>query len=107
MFGGLQQLGADQVLLLWPNAAQLVAAVPGEADIALEVLADVAATLAEPRYTQGRPVSLTVLTATGSPQRRDTEPGLPSPGSPVLLGVAIGWAASQGFTVWPVWEPPR
>jgi hypothetical protein len=64
LFGGLDELGADRVLLMWTDAAKMVAAAFDEADIALEVLADVAATLAEPNYTAGRPVSLTVLMVT-------------------------------------------
>ncbi len=64
LFGGLAELGADRILLVWTDLAEMVAAAPGEAEIALEVLTDVADTLAEPKYTQGQPVLLTVLTST-------------------------------------------
>lgn len=62
VFGGLYALGAGRVLLIWADAAEMAAADPSEASIAMEVLADVAATLAEPQHTQDRPTSVTVLT---------------------------------------------
>ncbi|MEU4679097.1 barstar family protein [Micromonospora sp. NPDC023737] len=67
LFGGLLALGADRILLVWTNAARMVAVSPDEADTAMAVLADVAAMLAEPKFTQGRPVSLAVLAVTESP----------------------------------------
>ncbi|WP_446216269.1 barstar family protein [Micromonospora sp. IBHARD004] len=67
LFGGLVILGVDRVLLVWTDAAEMLAAAPDEADIAFGVLVQTAADLAEPKYTQGRPVSVTVLTATESP----------------------------------------
>lgn len=38
MFGGLDELGADRVLLVWTDEAEMVAAAPAEADIAVAVL---------------------------------------------------------------------
>ncbi|WKU02996.1 barstar family protein [Micromonospora sp. HUAS LYJ1] len=61
LFGGLYALGAKRVLLIWMDAPEMAAVDQSGINIALEVLADVVAMLADPRYAQDRLCSVTVL----------------------------------------------
>ncbi|MFF8535625.1 barstar family protein [Streptomyces sp. NPDC015532] len=60
--GGLHALRSPRVVILWPDAQQ-VASAQGEFRIALSILRDVVATLAEARYTGGRPTRVSVYVA--------------------------------------------
>ncbi|MFD2764797.1 barstar family protein [Micromonospora eburnea] len=64
MFGGLVLLDVGQVLVVWTDAAEMIVTAPEDADTAVSVLVQTATDLAEPKYTQGRPLSVTVLLAT-------------------------------------------
>ncbi|MEU5940277.1 barstar family protein [Micromonospora sp. NPDC047548] len=64
MFGGLVLLDVDRVLVVWTDAAEMMAVAPEDADTAVSVLVQTVTDLAEPKYTQGRPVSVTVLIVT-------------------------------------------
>ncbi|MET8261359.1 hypothetical protein ACFYPG_31585 [Micromonospora sp. NPDC005553] len=56
--------GVDRFLVVWTDATEMVAFAPEDADTVVSVLAQTAVELAEPRCTNGRPVSLTMLVAT-------------------------------------------
>jgi hypothetical protein len=58
---GLDTLDADQVLIVWPNAAAMIPASRMEYDQALTVLADVATSLADPKLTQGKPKQVSII----------------------------------------------
>lgn len=54
-------LGASHVLLVWPNAVVMEQRDPSEYAIAVEMLDDIAATVADPQYAGGRTVCFRVL----------------------------------------------
>jgi Barstar (barnase inhibitor) len=61
LWAGLDKLDADQVLIVWPNAAAMIPASRMEYDQALMVLADVATSLADPKLTQGKPKQVSII----------------------------------------------
>lgn len=63
LWGGIDGLESDRVVIIWREAAAMTAA-PEELDIALKVLADVAASLADPSMTNGRPKDVSVYIET-------------------------------------------
>lgn len=60
--GGLHELKSPRVVIVWPDARP-VAGAEGDFWIALEILREVVATLAEDRYTGGRPTQVSVYVA--------------------------------------------
>ncbi|MFF1779877.1 hypothetical protein [Streptomyces virginiae] len=60
--GGLHELKSPRVVIVWPDARP-VAGAEGDFWIALEILRDVVAILAEDRYTGGRPTQVSVYVA--------------------------------------------
>lgn len=62
VWGGLHALEASRVVVIWPDA-EPVAGAQGDFRIALDLLRDVAATLAEARFTGGRPTQVSVYVA--------------------------------------------
>ncbi|MFI5522128.1 barstar family protein [Streptomyces platensis] len=63
--GGLHALETPRVVIVWPDARPLADA-QGDFWIALDLLRDLAATLAEARYTGGRPTQVSVCVAPAS-----------------------------------------
>ncbi|MFD8207617.1 hypothetical protein ACFV2S_14670 [Streptomyces sp. NPDC059695] len=62
VWGGLHELKSPRVVIVWPDARP-VADAEGDFWIALEILRDVVAGLAEDRYTGGRPTQVSVYVA--------------------------------------------
>ncbi|MYV74557.1 hypothetical protein GT352_11505 [Streptomyces sp. SID1046] len=62
VWGGLHELKSPRVVIVWPDARP-VAGAEGDFWIALEILRDVAESLAEVRYTSGRPTQVSVYIA--------------------------------------------
>ncbi len=62
LWGGLDDLEASRVVIVWPDA-RLRRSTRGDAGIALDILRDVAETLADVRYTAGRPTQVAVYVA--------------------------------------------
>ncbi|MET9446143.1 barstar family protein [Streptomyces cinerochromogenes] len=62
LWGGLHELKSPRVVIVWPDARP-VAGAEGDFWIALEILRDVAESLAEARYTSGRPTQVSVYIA--------------------------------------------
>lgn len=60
--GGLHELKSPRVVIVWTDARPVTGA-EGDFGIALEILRDVVATLAEDRYTGGRPTQVSVYVA--------------------------------------------
>jgi len=60
LFGGIDGLEVPQVVVAWPDADEMRRAHPADAHEAEGVLASVAKTLAEPRFTANRPTALRV-----------------------------------------------
>jgi Barstar (barnase inhibitor) len=60
MWQGIYELGAARVVIVWPDAAEYGAVSPAERGEALSVLESMTRTLADPRYTLGRPTELCV-----------------------------------------------
>lgn len=64
--GGLHALKASRVVIVWPDA-EPVAGAEGDFWTALDILRDMVATLAEDRYTGGRPTQVSVYVALSLP----------------------------------------
>ncbi|MFE5589199.1 hypothetical protein [Streptomyces sp. NPDC056549] len=62
IWGGLHELKSPRVVIIWPDA-QPVAGAEGDFWIALMILREVVAGLAEDRYTGGRPTQVSVYVA--------------------------------------------
>ncbi|MFE1365628.1 barstar family protein [Streptomyces anulatus] len=62
VWGGLHELKSPHVVIVWPDARP-VAGAEGDFWIALSILRDVADSLAEARYTGGRPTQVSVYIA--------------------------------------------
>ncbi|MFC9399274.1 barstar family protein [Streptomyces sp. NPDC057027] len=62
VWGGLHGLESPRVVIVWPDARP-VAGAEGDFWIALSILRDVAESLAEVRYTGGRPTQVSVYVA--------------------------------------------
>ncbi|MEU2237105.1 barstar family protein [Streptomyces vietnamensis] len=62
VWGGLHALETPRVVVVWPDARPVVGA-EGDFWIALSILRDELATLAEDRYTSGRPTQVSVYIA--------------------------------------------
>lgn len=62
VWGGLHELKSPRVVIVWPDARP-VAGAEGDFRIALEILRDVTESLAEVRYTSGRPTQVSVYIA--------------------------------------------
>jgi hypothetical protein len=60
VFGGLDEL-APRVVIMWPNSSQLAATEPAEYETAVDVLTQVAETLADRAMTDGQPTRLVTL----------------------------------------------
>lgn len=73
LFGGLCDVGAHSVRVVWPDAHDWSPEAGRDLDIALEILDDMARTLAEPEYTDGRPVTVQVFVV-GAGDRRPSGP---------------------------------
>lgn len=65
VWGGLHALNSPRVVIVWPDARP-TANTQGDFQTALNILGDVAATLAEPRFTSGRPTMLAVYVTRAS-----------------------------------------
>ncbi|MCX4523941.1 barstar family protein [Streptomyces anulatus] len=61
-WAGLHELKSPHVVIVWPDARP-VAGAEGDFWIALSILRDVADSLAEARYTRGRPTQVSVYVA--------------------------------------------
>ncbi|MFG3248454.1 barstar family protein [Streptomyces sp. NPDC048187] len=72
IWGGLHELRSPRVVIVWPDARP-VAGAEGVFPIALSILRDVAESLAEARYTSGRPTRVSVYVAP-APSAGDTAP---------------------------------
>ncbi|MGW6286356.1 barstar family protein [Streptomyces sp. NPDC055107] len=62
VWGGLHELKSPHVVIVWPDARH-VAGAEGDFWIALSILRDVADSIAEARYTGGRPTQVSVYVA--------------------------------------------
>ncbi|MFJ7955733.1 hypothetical protein ACIQ62_05490 [Streptomyces sp. NPDC096319] len=62
VWGGLHELKSPRVVIVWPDARP-VAGAEGDFRIALDILRGVAESLAEARYTSGRPTQVSVYVA--------------------------------------------
>lgn len=62
LWGGLHALQSPRAVIVWPDA-QPATGSQGDFRIALDILRDVIATLAETRYTGGRPTHVSVYIA--------------------------------------------
>jgi hypothetical protein len=60
LWEGIRSLGANRVVVLWPDSSLFSEGAPREFDIATSVLADVARSLADPETTRGRPVEMSI-----------------------------------------------
>ncbi|MFI8289749.1 hypothetical protein EAO71_14775 [Streptomyces sp. ms191] len=65
VWGGLHELKSPRVVIVWPDARP-VAGAEGDFWVALSILRDVAESLAEARYTGGRPTQVSVYVASAS-----------------------------------------
>jgi Barstar (barnase inhibitor) len=63
MFGGLVNLDAGRIAIIWPNAEAIHAASPADYEMALSVLRQVIQQLRSPLTTVGRPKDVTVYLA--------------------------------------------
>jgi hypothetical protein len=61
LWEGLYTHDARRIAILWPNARVMADAAPSDFEMALNVLADVASLLADPRATVDKPKEVTVL----------------------------------------------
>lgn len=61
LWEGIRSLGADRVVVLWPDSSLFRDEAPREFDIATSVLADVAQSLTDPEATRGRPVKMSII----------------------------------------------
>jgi len=61
LWEGLHQLPGPRIVILWPNARVMAHEAPAEHELALQVLDDVAAGLADERATLGTPKLLSVV----------------------------------------------
>ncbi|MFE3558553.1 hypothetical protein ACFXKW_27395 [Streptomyces sp. NPDC059193] len=62
VWGGLHALNSPRAVIVWPDTRP-VAGAEGDFAIALSILRDLIATLAEARYTGGRPTQVSVYVA--------------------------------------------
>jgi hypothetical protein len=60
LWEGLHALDADRVVIMWPNSATMFRAATADYKMALNVLADVAASLADPSATSGKPKAVLI-----------------------------------------------
>ncbi|MGW5116408.1 barstar family protein [Streptomyces noursei] len=65
LWGGLHELNSSRVVIVWPDARP-VAGAEGDFWIALDILREVAESLAEVRYTGGRTTQVSVCIASAS-----------------------------------------
>lgn len=61
LWEGLHTHPARRIAILWPSTRAMAAAAPSDFEIALNVLADVASLLADPRATQDDPKEVAVV----------------------------------------------
>ncbi len=61
LWEGLHALPGGRVAILWPNARTMASTAALDFEMALNVLADVANLLANPRATIGKPKEVTVV----------------------------------------------
>ncbi|XIE80901.1 barstar family protein [Streptomyces sp. SBR177] len=66
VWNGLQELGAPLVVVVWPDAGP-VAGAEGDHGIALDILRELVASLADDRFTVGRPNGVAVYVAEAAP----------------------------------------
>ncbi|MFF9839296.1 barstar family protein [Streptomyces sp. NPDC013740] len=62
LWGGLYGLGSSRAVIVWPDARP-VAGAWGDYRMALDIFRDVAGSLAEARWTNGRPMQVSVYVA--------------------------------------------
>ena len=55
LWGGLDALNNNRIVIIWPNSVGMSRASQKDYTLALKVLQDVAASLADPRATNGKP----------------------------------------------------
>ncbi|MFF3446750.1 hypothetical protein ACFYXJ_06360 [Streptomyces sp. NPDC002667] len=73
VWGGIHALQSPRVVIVWPDV-RLGAGAHGDFQMALDILRDVVATLAEARYTGGRPTQLSVYVARAPSGGEETLP---------------------------------
>jgi hypothetical protein len=61
IWGGLDDLETDRVLVYWPSNAQMALEAPDDFTTASEIFESIARTLSDPRYTDGEPTFLAVV----------------------------------------------
>ena len=61
LWGGLFVHPASRIAIVWPNARAMEASAQADFEIAIDVLADIAITLGEARFTNDKPKDVTVL----------------------------------------------
>lgn len=61
LWEGLYGLPDQRIAILWPNARAMASAASPDFEMALNVLTDVATSLANPHATRGKPKELTVI----------------------------------------------
>ncbi|HEY5947590.1 MAG TPA: barstar family protein [Kofleriaceae bacterium] len=61
LFEGLHTHAAQRIAILWPRTSTMASSAASDLDIALQVLADVATTLADPQATRGNPKQVAVI----------------------------------------------
>src|SRR3569623_1566030 len=59
LWGGLFVHPASRIAIVWPNARAMEASAQADFEIAIDVLADIAITLAEARFTNDKPKEVT------------------------------------------------
>lgn len=60
LWEGLHTIDADRVIIIWPNSAAMCSASRTDYELALNVLRDVATSLADPLSTNGKPKVISV-----------------------------------------------
>jgi hypothetical protein len=61
LWSGLNAIGEKRIVIVWPNSTTMRRSAADDYDLAWNILADVAATLADPKATNGNPKEVTIL----------------------------------------------
>jgi hypothetical protein len=61
LWSGLDMIEAGRIVIVWPNSTDMRRAAVADYELASSILADVAAALADPKATCGKPKEVTIL----------------------------------------------
>ncbi|MFB9905743.1 barstar family protein [Allokutzneria oryzae] len=75
LWEGIDSLGSDRIVIIWPDSSALSDGFPEEFELALAVLDDVARMLADPGVTSGNPKRVSIFVGRSGEDERPRDFG--------------------------------